>query len=76
MRYEDLTTDELLDALPQHLHVAKNDFADPADKWRIFNTVTEQYIAPGYETARQLLISSLTKIEREQKKNSTLKVVK
>jgi len=57
--YKKMTTDELLDALPDHLYVARNDEADPEDRWRIYNRVTKKYIDPGYPTVRDLMINTL-----------------
>lgn len=66
MEYEDLTTDQLLEALPQHLHVARNDNAEPHDRWRIYNTASEKYLEPGSNNVRQLIVATLKQINSDQ----------
>lgn len=63
MEYEDLTTDQLLEALPQHLHAARNDNAEPHDRWRIYNMASREYIEPGKASVRDLLITTLQRID-------------
>lgn len=63
MKYEGLTTDELLDKLPCHLHLARNTNADPVDRWRLYNIASDQYVEPGKPTARELLIYVLNRLD-------------
>lgn len=58
------TTDELLETLPNHLHLARNDKADVSDRWRVYNTHTQKYIEPGASTARELLVWVVCWFER------------
>lgn len=62
MNYEDLTTDQLLEVLPHHLHVARNDNAESHDRWRIYNMSSGKYVEPGKAVVRELLISTLEHI--------------
>lgn len=73
MKYEDLTTDQLLEALPHHLHVAHNDNAEPHDRWRIYNMASQKYLEPGTHDVRQLLVSTLKHIDLLQDKTVTNK---
>lgn len=73
MEYEDLTTDQLLEVLPQHLHVARNDNAESHDRWRIYNMASKKYLEPGSHNVRQLLISTLKHIDLVQNNTVTNK---
>lgn len=64
--YEYLSTAELLEALPQHLHVARNDNAEHHDRWRIYNMASNKYIDPGQATVRSLLVSTLQRIDSQE----------
>lgn len=66
MDFEDLTTEQLLETLPQHLHVARNDNANPHDRWRIYNMTSKEYIEPGAQNVRQLLVTTLKLINLKQ----------
>jgi len=50
------TTDELLEKLPDHLHLARNKNADVIDRWRVYNSCTKKYVGFGASTARELLV--------------------
>lgn len=65
--YRDWTTDELLDELPSNLHLARNENAPEHDRWRVYNMATGKYPAPGYATARECLIGTLTTIAEQRK---------
>ncbi|MES9901099.1 MAG: hypothetical protein ABW168_00285 [Sedimenticola sp.] len=65
--YADMTTDELLELLPNNLHVARNDNAASNDRWRIFNSHTKKYVEPGYPTARTLMIGAMVRIDEQHK---------
>ena len=57
-----MTTDDLLEQLPDHLQLARNSNAPEHDRWRIWNRATGQVIAPGFATARDLLIATLKRL--------------
>lgn len=59
MIYEKMTTDALLERLPDNLHLARNSSAGSYDRWRIFNSFTGKYVEPGKPSARDLLIYTL-----------------
>jgi len=61
--YEILTTDELLEMLPNHLHLARNENAEHHDRWRIYNRAHKKYLDPGTSTARELLIATYIEME-------------
>lgn len=67
MNYEDLTTDQLLEVLPHHLHVARNDNAELHDRWRIYNMSSGKYVEPGKAVVRELLISTLEHIALDER---------
>ena len=66
-KFDDMTTDELLEQLPNNLHVARNDNAPERDRWRIYNSHTQKYVEPGFQTARELMIHTCTRIEEERR---------
>lgn len=51
----ELTIEELLESLPNHLHLARNDSAPDHDRWRVFNRISGRYIETGCGTAREVL---------------------
>jgi hypothetical protein len=53
---DDYATDDLLERLPSHFHLARNGIAPEHDRWRLYNCASGEYIAPGYSTAREALI--------------------
>ena len=65
--YDDFTTDELLDCLPNHLHLARNSNAPDHDRWRIYSDATKKYIEPGMKTARELLVYTLERNDKQMK---------
>lgn len=67
MDYSGLTTDELLELLPNHLQLARNENAPAHDRWRVYNPFTQEHIEPGQKTARELLIATLTKNDLQMK---------
>ncbi len=67
MEYENLTTDELLENLPNNLHLTRNDNAPWHDRWRIYNNHTKKHIEPGCLTARELLLYTLDQLEKQRK---------
>ena len=58
---DDYATDDLLERLPSHLHLARNGIAPEHDRWRLYNCASGEYIAPGYSTAREVLIAYITR---------------
>lgn len=64
-KFEEMTTDELLEQLPNNLHVARNDNAPEYDRWRIYNSHTEKYVEPGFPTARELMIHTCRRLEEQ-----------
>lgn len=63
--FNDMTTDELLEELPNNLHLARNGNAREDDRWRIFNSHTGQYVEPGYATARELLVRTCNRLDEQ-----------
>ena len=63
----ELSTDELLEKLPDNLHLARNSNAPDHDKWRIFNSVTSKYIEPGFDNPKALLIHTIEKLEKQRR---------
>ncbi len=61
--YNNLTTDELLDLLPDMLCVARKSHADENDRFRIYNRNTEEYARHGFSSARELIIHMLDTID-------------
>lgn len=64
-KFDDMTTDELLEQLPNNLHIARNDNAPEHDRWRIYNTATEKYVEPGFPNARELMIYTCRRLEEQ-----------
>jgi len=62
-----MTTDELLELLPNNLHVARNDNAPEHDRWRIYNSATHQYVEPGFSTARELMIHTCRRLDEARR---------
>lgn len=50
-----MTTTDLLNLLPAHLHLARNPAADVNDRWRVYNIHSCGYSLPGFSSARELL---------------------
>ena len=67
MNYNNMTLEELLNILPDNLHVARNDNADENNRWKIFNRVLNKYVGGGFPSARELIIGTLTKIDGQSK---------
>ena len=68
IEFKNLTTDELLDALPDNLMPMKNSNAPDFDRWRIYNYVTKKVVEGGHETAHKLLVNCLSEIEELRNK--------
>ena len=66
-QFDHLTTEELLERMPDNLHLAKNSNAPEHDKWRVFNSHTKKYVEPGFGTARDLMLHVLKRIEEQRK---------
>jgi len=64
---DDYSTDDLLERLPSNLHLARNDNAPEHDRWRMYNSATDEYIAPGHSTARAAMIHLITRQEKERR---------
>lgn len=62
-----MTTDELLEKLPNNLHLARNDNAPEHDRWRIYNWHTKKYVEPGAATAHQLLVETINRLEGQRR---------
>lgn len=54
-----MTTDELLEKMPDHLSLVKNSKADKNDRWRVYNFATDEYVKMDAKTAREALIKTL-----------------
>lgn len=67
VNFKEMTTDQLAEELPNNLHLARNDNAPDFDRWRIYNSHTEKYCDPGAPTVRDLLISTLTRLEETKR---------
>ena len=67
MNLEKMTTDELLELLPDNLHLSKNSNAPSHDRWRIYNSFTGKNPKPGFARPRRLLVYTLTRLERQRK---------
>ena len=65
--YNEMATDELLELMPDNLHLAKNSNAPEHDRWRVFNSHTKKYVEPGFSTAKELMIHALTRIDEQRK---------
>ena len=65
--FKTMTTDQLLEKLPDNLMLMKNENADDNDRWRIHNAFTKNSVKPGFPTAKDLLIHTLNKIEEQAK---------
>jgi len=63
--FEQKSTDDLLELLPSNLHLARNENAAAHDRWRIYNAFTQKYTEPGADTARNILVFVLSKIESQ-----------
>jgi len=61
--YEDISTDELLEMLPNKLHLTKNDNAAPVHKWCMFNMDTFEFDGNCAPTARELMIQTYSEID-------------
>ena len=59
MNYDLITTDALLEGLPDHLLLVRNSNADAGDKWRVYNIVTREFIPLQARTAREAIINLL-----------------
>lgn len=68
MRYENMTTDDLLERLPNNLHLARNDNAPDHDRWRIYNSATQKYTEPGAPNAREVMIIAFNRLDAQIKK--------
>jgi len=68
---DDYSTDDLLERLPSNLHLARNANAPEHDRWRIYNSATAEYIAPGHSTARSAMIHLITRHEKERREWNT-----
>lgn len=68
MQYEEMTTDALLEKLPNNLHLARNDNAPDHDRWRIYNSATQKYAEPGAPTAREMMIIAFKRLDDQVKK--------
>lgn len=66
MEFEKMTLDDLLENLPNNLHIAKNDNAPEHDRWRIYNCFTQKYIEPGFSNVRDLLIYICKRLEEQR----------
>jgi len=64
MKYSDMGTDELLELLPNNLHLARNSNASDTDRWRMYNMASKKYPSPGFKSARDLLIYTLDRIDK------------
>lgn len=62
----DLTTDQLLEMLPNHLHLAHNSNANDGDRWRFWNIAQNMYTAVGYPSARCALLIVLTRLRHRR----------
>lgn len=67
MNYDDKTTDELLELIPNNLHLARNSDAPDRDRFRMFNSANGKYIEPGAKTGRRAIIKMLEKIDIQRK---------
>ena len=67
MQYDEMSTDELLELLPNNLHLARNDNAPEHDRFRVYNSAIGQYEEPGASSARDLLVSMLTRIDEQRR---------
>ena len=61
-----MKTDELLELLPDNLHIARNSNAPNFDKYRLYNTTTKKYTKIGRESVRELLILTYDEIEKQR----------
>ena len=64
--FENMPIEELLENLPNHLHLARNDNAPDHDRWRIYNSATKEYTEPGFPTVRDLLVYTYNRIEESR----------
>jgi hypothetical protein len=64
---DDYSTDDLLERLPSNLHLARNENAPEHDRWRMYNSATDEYITPGHSTARAAMIHLITRQEKERR---------
>ena len=64
-KYELMSTDELLEIMPDNLQLARNDNADPDGKWRAYNRCTDNYCEPGFPTAKAMMIFTLEAIDAQ-----------
>ncbi len=62
-KFKDMTTNELLEHLPDNLHLARNGDAPEHDRWRIYNSHTKEYQEPGFPTARDLMVYTCLRLE-------------
>lgn len=60
-----ISTDELLERLPNNLHLARNDNAPEHDRWRIYNSHTEKYVEPGFPNARDLMLYTIDRLDTQ-----------
>lgn len=65
--FGEMTTDALLDLIPNHLHLARNSNAPDHDRFRFYSTATKQYLEPGKPTAREATIALLELIEKQRR---------
>jgi len=65
--FKTMTTDQLLEKMPDNLMLMKNENAPDNDRYRIYNAFTKNTVKPGFSTAKALLIHTLQKIEDQSK---------
>ncbi len=56
MKKDIRTLEELMNILPNHLHIARNENALKHDRYRIFNMAKGQFLEWGTKTVRELLL--------------------
>lgn len=54
--------EHLLEKLPNRLHLARNDNAEENDRWRFYNIAQDDYISPGYATAKEAMLDLMNKV--------------
>ena len=72
MKYEAMTTDALLELMPDNLHLEKNSKTPAHDTWRVFNSHTKKYVEPSFGTEKELMVHVLTHIDSMRKKWMTV----
>lgn len=63
MNYDEMSTDELLNIMPDNLLLMRNDNKEPEKRWRLYNTLTKKRCSCWGLTARDLMIKTLKDLD-------------